>query len=260
MRLKQNLYSKTPPSLDREFVPFIPAEVSKLWQIGIDMLFKFLLQQKFATIRIKNRHYLKKRDKTKPNIIYAPHICWWDGILAYFLCRKIFRMDIRFMVEELHLLPMMRKFGAFSIDKKSPKAVLKALNFAVGHLTSPEKVLHIYPQGIIRPQDYSPIEFGSGISYIASNLDGVNLIPLCVRYCFLRGTSPEILIEVKKPMFIKKVEDRNEMTNHLEKHFEESLEKQRLDIASGDFEKYITILKKRDNLFRSIEKKLKKQP
>lgn len=258
MKLKQDLYSKIPPSLSRDSLPFIPAEVNKFWQVGIDIFFKHLLKRNFASIKIKNRHYLKKRDTSKPNIIYAPHVCWWDGILAYFLCRQIFGLDIRFMVEELHLCPIMRKFGAFSIDKKSPKSILKSLNFAVNHLDSPRKVLHIYPQGIIRPQDYSPMKFGSGISYIASNLDGVNLIPLCVRYCFLRDTSPEILVEVKKPMFIGKVVDRNKMTDYLEQNFEEALEKQRLDIIDCDFKKYITILKKRDNLFRTIEKKLKK--
>ncbi|MEI8377473.1 MAG: lysophospholipid acyltransferase family protein [bacterium] len=257
MRLKQDLYSVRPPSLERESLPFIPAEVNKFWQIGTDIVFKHLLKGKFAAVRIKNRHLLKKRDKTKPVIIYAPHICWWDGILAYFLCRQIFGLDMRFMVEELHLLPMMRKFGAFSIDKKSPKSILKSLNFAVNHLNSPQKVFYIYPQGIIRPQDYSPIEFGSGITYIASNLAGVNLIPLCIRYCFLRNTSPEILVEVKKPMLVDKVENRNEMTAHLEKHFEEALENQRLEIADGNLKNYITVLQKNDNMFRKFEKNLK---
>lgn len=260
MRLKEELYSQTPPSLSRESLPFIPAEINKFVQIGTDIVFRHLLKEKFAAIKIKNRYLLKKRDKTKPIIIYAPHICWWDGILAYFLCRRIFGLDIRFMVEELHLLPMMRMFGAFSIDKKSPKAVLKSLNFAVNHLDAPHKVFAVFPQGIIRPQDHSPIKFGSGISFIASNLDGVNLIPLCVRYCFLRATSPEIMVEVKKPIIIDKVEDRNEMTTQLEKHFEQALENQRLEIATGDLKQYITVLKKRDNLFRTIEKKLKKCP
>lgn len=257
MRLKENLYSEKPPSLGRDFLPFIPAEVNKFWQIATGIVFKHLLMQKFAAIRIKNRHLFKKRDKTKPIIIYAPHICWWDGMVAYFICRQILGLDIRFMVEELHLLPMMRKFGAFSIDKKSPKSILKSLNFAINHLDSPKKVFCLYPQGIIRPQDYSPVKFGSGISYIASNLDGVNLIPLCIRYCFLRDTSPEIMIELKEPIIIEKVENRAEMTTDLAKHFEKSLENQRLEIATGDLKKYITVLRKRDNLLRIIEKKLK---
>lgn len=258
MRLKEDLYSEKPPSLSREHIPFIPAEVNKLVQIGTDILFGYLLKKKFAAIRIKNKHLLHKRDKTKPVIVYAPHICWFDGMLAYFLNRQIFKLDIRFMVEELHLLPIMRRFGAFSIDKKSPKSVLKALNFAVNHLNSPDKVLHIYPQGIIRPQDYSPMEFGSGISYIASNLDGVNLVPLCVRYCFLRDTSPEILVEVKEPIVIDKVDDRCKLTDYLESTLEEALENQRLEIARCDLKKYVTVLKKSDSLYRKLEKKLKK--
>jgi 1-acyl-sn-glycerol-3-phosphate acyltransferase len=243
MRTGEQLYSKIPPSFKRKLVPFIEAEPSDFWRYCADKLFAALIQYKFKAFRIKNPHYINKRDKTKPTIVYAPHICWWDASVAYFFCRRILRLDTRFMAEELHRMTFFRKLGIFSIDKKSPKTMLKSLNFAIKNLDSPDKALFLYPQGIICPQDCQDFSFNSGISYIASRLDGVNLIPLAIRYGFLRGTSPEVLVEVNEPIVLGKIQDRQEL-DYLGDHFKYILEKQRLEVASGELNQYITLLQK----------------
>ena len=135
--------------------------------------------------------------------------------------------------------------------------ILESLTFASQSLNSPQKALYIFPQGIIRPQDHTPIKFSSGISYIASTLDGVNLIPLAIRYCFLRETSPEILVEVAEPMIFPKMQNRNETTRQLQRYFADLIENQRLEVANGKLQDYIPIWQKRDNLFRQIEKRIK---
>ena len=55
-----------------------------------------------------------------------------------------------------------------------------------------------------------------------------------------------------------KVENRRQFSDYLGQKFAESIEKQRTDLAKGDFSKYITVFKKKDNIFRKIEKKLKR--
>jgi len=258
MKTQEELYNDTPPSLKEKGIrPFLKSETNSFGRFCADLIFENLLKQKFAAIRIKNLQNLQKRDMSKPNIIYAPHICWWDGILAYFLNRKVFNFDAIGMMENLHSLPFLRKIGAFSVDKKSPKVILESLTFASQSLNSPQKALYIFPQGIIRPQDHTPIKFSSGISYIASTLDGVNLIPLAIRYCFLRETSPEILVEVAEPMIFPKMQNRNETTRQLQRYFADLIENQRLEVANGKLQDYIPIWQKRDNLFRQIEKRIK---
>lgn len=257
MRFEEDLYSSIPPSFKRDLKPFIASDTSVSWCFLAGLLFNFLLKRKFAAIRIKNLDYLQKRNPDKPNIIYAPHICWWDGILAYFLCRKVFKLDLIAMAEELYRYPLLRKLGIFSVDKKSPKNILTSLNFAVKNLDSPQKALFIYPQGIIRPQDYMPVNFNPGLTYIASQLDGVNLIPLSIRYVFLRNTSPEVLVEVNEPIFLEKVEDRDETTSQLRDHFENILENQRKEVISGKLKNYEIVLGKNYNIRRKIENRLK---
>lgn len=259
METQEELYSDTPPSLKtKEVRPFMKSEQSKLWMSIADFCFGFMLKKNFSKIRIKNLANLELRDKTRPNIIYAPHICWWDGILGYYLCRKIFHFAPIGMMEDLHTMPIFRKIGAFSVDKKSPKVVKESLFFAQKNLDSGDKSMFIFPQGIIRPQDYSPLKFSSGISYIASNLEGVNLIPLAIRYCFLRGAAPEILVDVSEPMYLEKIENRSETTERLKKHFGEILEKQRLEIARGRLDEYETVWTGRENIFQIIQKIIKR--
>lgn len=256
MKLQEELYDNIPPSLKvKEVKPFIKAEKNKFWLFFADLIFESMLKKKFAAIRVKNLENLNRKNLDKPTIIYAPHICWWDGILAYYLNRKVLKLDTIGMMEDLHAIPFLRKMGAFSVDKKSPKVIKESLNFVIHNLDSPEKALFIYPQGIIRPQDYPNLKFSSGISYIASNLDGVNLIPLAIRYCFLRATSPEILIDISEPIFLQKIKNKKEITKNLQENFVNILEKQRLEIANCDLDGYITVLKQKENLFDFIQKK-----
>lgn len=245
MKIQEELYSNTPPSLkDKRIKPFLESKINPFCTFWADKIFELMIKKEFSGLRIKNLDNMQKRDFSCPNIVYGPHICWWDGILAYYLCRKIFDFETIGMMENLHSLPILRTIGAFSVDKKSPKVIKESLNFAVNTLQKPQKALFIFPQGIIRPQDYMPMKFTSGISYIASNLDGVNLIPLAIRYNFLRAKSPEILIEIPEPIYLEKVENRNETTQKLQEHFASIIEKQRLEIARGQLEDYQTIWQK----------------
>ncbi|MDD3419803.1 MAG: lysophospholipid acyltransferase family protein [Candidatus Gastranaerophilales bacterium] len=256
MRTEEALYNQISPSFRRKLVPFIAADASDFWRNVADMVFSWMLRHKFAALRLKGLHNIHKRDKSKPCIIYAPHICWWDAIIAYYTCRKILKFDTRFMAEELHLAPYLKKLGIFSIDKKSPKTILKSLDFAIKNLDAPNKAVFIYPQGIIGPQDGDDFVFNSGISYLASRIEGVNLIPIAVRYGFLRESSPEVMIEINPPIVLESVKDRHEV-DYLCDHFKELLDRQRREISMGDVSKYITVIKKRENIFRYFEKKIK---
>lgn len=258
MKLQEELYNNIPPSFKvKEVRPFLKAKKNNFWLFLADLIFESMLKQKFAAIRVKNLENLNKRNPDKPNIVYAPHICWWDGILAYYLNRKVLNIDAIGMMENLHAMPFLNKIGAFSVDKKSITVIKNSLDFAAESLNAPQKAVFIYPQGIIRPQDYTPLKFSSGISYVASKLDGVNLIPLAVRYCFLRANSPEILVDIAEPIFLPAVNDRKEITEKLQENFSNILERQRLEIANCNLDGYITVLKQRESLFEFIRKKLK---
>lgn len=253
----QELYNDTPPSLKRGRAPFISSPVNEFYKKVGDALLGCILGRYFSSISVKNTHNYELRDKDFANIIYASHSCWWDGLIGYFLCRNLFKTDMRIMVEELQACPILSKLGAFSVEKGSTTSIMESLNYAIELLKRPGRSLYIFPQGIIRPPDFRPIKFESGLTYISQKVGGVNLIPLAVRYCFLREKRPEILVEVQRPITLEKFNDRKLLNRFLEDSFEDALDRQRDDISQGDFSGYERIWQKPEGIFRWGEKRLK---
>ena len=142
---------------------------------------------------------------------------------------------------------------------------MKALKYIVEELKSPELGLWIFPQGIIRPPNYRPIEFQTGLAYIAQNVakkhGGVNLIPIAVNYVFLREDRPEVIIEVNEPVVIDKENanfDRHEFTKKLQQDFERNCDRQLYEICNAEIEGYRYLFKQKLPWYKKLEKKLKK--
>lgn len=260
MNQAEKLYNYTPPSVLKNDTRFIPAKVSPFVSWLFDEIFGHMLKCNFASIRVKNLRYYQLRNKKRANIFYAPHQCWWDGMIGYYLSRKVFKTDIRIMVEDLRSFPILSRIGCFSVSKNNPSVSLKSLNYVISFLKNSNGLgsLWIFPQGVINPPDFRPIEFAQGISYISQKLDGVNLFPISMRYEFLRCEKPEVLIELGKPILLKSpIEDRKVFNSFLQTNFEINLDRQKIEICSGNLDNYIKILERREPLLRKIEKKLK---
>jgi len=241
--------------LDKPNKPDIKDHYQLFWLKIFDFAFSSMLKKAFYSIRIKNKEYYDCRDKTKACIIFASHCCWWDGLIAYVLCRKVLNTNIRLMVEELHRFPLLSRIGAFSVDKDSPQSAVKAINYSAEFLNNPEGVLWIYPQGAVKPPDHRPVKFASGVAYLCSKLDGINLIPIAHRYNFLREDRPEIFIEIGKPIILENSKlNRKEFTAFLEEEFTKFLDKQKKDISNGNLEGYEFIFKSRLCVAKLIEK------
>ena len=85
-----------------------------------------MLSHRFYALRIKNLEAFKERRNPEfPNILYATHNNWWDGIVGYNLMRRAFKVRPRMMIEELNRFPLIRRGGAFNVNKKSPQAYLE---------------------------------------------------------------------------------------------------------------------------------------
>ena len=252
----ETLYNNIPPSklINREEA-FIPTDLSLFWCMIFDFIFLGMLDKNFTAIRIKNLDKLQILDKTKGCLVYSNHNCWWDGIVSYYLCRKIFNTRLHIMTEELHRLPLLSKIGGFSVSKYSAHSVLKSLKYSVNILKNPQNTVWIYPQGIIKPPDHRPILFESGISYICQKLPKINLLPIAFKYDFLRGNKPDILIEIGDPLILngEKIERQN-FNRFLEQNFEIFLNNQHKAVSEGNLTGYKTVFKAKLSLF---SKKLK---
>ncbi len=260
----QQLYSDVPPTkLRNKDEKFRAAKPTRFWRWVADQFFYKMLEHRFFSLKIKNEENYNKRNTDFANIIYAPHNNWWDGIVGYNLCRRIFKTDIRMMIEEMNRFPILGKAGAFPVNKKSAQASMKALQYSVEQLCDKDISLWLFPQGIIRPPMYRPIEFQTGMAYIAKNVvkkaGGINLIPVAVNYPFLREDKPEVLCEVGEPVIITDPNfDRKELTHRLEHEFEALCDRQFDEIRHGHIEEYEYLYKQKLKWYKKLEKRLKK--
>src|SRR5574344_1897271 len=160
----ENLYSNIPPTkLRNQDEEFKPAKTSPFWLWVANRFFYGMLENRFFAFRYKGIERDEKLDRDYPTIAFAPHTNWWDGIVGYNITRRIFGKEIRLMVEELNRFPLLRRGGAFSVNKKSPQASMKALQYAANVIGDYERVvLYLFPEGIIKPPNYRPIEFQTG--------------------------------------------------------------------------------------------------
>ena len=202
-RNKENLYNYIPPSLTwRKKVDFIKAAHSKFWRIPWVIYVSKTLLKRFASIRVKNVEAILDCPNDYPMIFIAQHNNWFDGMLGWYLCDEMLKIKMNIMVEDLAKFPLLSQVGAFSVSKKSPKTILKALNYCVDFLTKKEAVLYMFPQGIINPPNHRPLNFTHGVSYIAQKLGKVNIFMVAPKYTYLRQGVAEILVDFSNPIIL----------------------------------------------------------
>ena len=261
----EELYSAVPPTKMRDRQEkFLPAETTPFWLWVADRYFYGMLEKRFHGFYYKGaeKFYLQKEPET-PVILFAPHHNWWDGMVGYNICNRIFKKEIRLMIEELNRFPLIRRGGAFSVNKKSPQASMPSLLYAVEALGDPNNILYIFPEGIIKPPNHRPLELQTGMTYIAEKAvkkyGKVALMPVAVNYYFLRDNRPEVLVEFGDIIDLTDDKpDRKEYTHYLGKILEDLCDKQIDDISHGRFAGYDTLFESKLRWYRRIEEWLKK--
>lgn len=260
----EDLYSEVPPTKLRNIdEKFCPAKTSPFWLWVADRFFYGMLEDRFYAFRYKGIENYKKRNPDTPIIMFAPHSNWWDGIVGYNICNRLLKKEIRLMVEELNRFPLLRRGGAFNVNKKSPQASMEALKYSVEILGYLNNILYIFPQGIIKPPNFRPIEFQSGLAYIAEKAakkyGKVALMPIAVNYMFLRDNRPEVLVEMGELIELNSGKiDRKEFTQYLGETLEKLCDKQFYDISHGHFQGYDTLFQQKLKWYRRIEQRLKR--
>lgn len=260
-----DLYSEVPPTkLRNRDEKFSPSATTPFWLWVADRYFYGMLESRFYAFRFRGaeKFYTQKAPDT-PVILFAPHWNWWDGIVGYNICNRIFGKEIRLMIEELNRFPLIRRGGAFSVNKKSPQASMPAIKFAVETVGDKNNILYIFPQGIIKPPNYRPLEFQTGMTYIAEKAakkyGKVALMPVAVNYFFLRDNRPEVFVDFGDIIELTNDKpDRKEYTHYLENILQELCDKQFDDISHARLQGYDTLFQKKLKWYRRIEQHLKK--
>ena len=260
----EHMYPEVPPTKQRNREEkFRIAKNVPFWHWLADTVFTKMLKCRFYAAMIKGKNNAFLCDKKYPTIMYANHTNWWDGIWGYWLVHFVIKNKrFRFMIEEMNRFPLFQYIGCFPVNKKSPQSAVKALNYAVSTLDTPDTLFLIYPQGIIRPPHYRPEIFQTGLAFIVEKAvkkyGGVNLLPVANSFKFLRQDRPEIITEFGIPTTLTTFDkDRKTFTHEIEKDFEKFLDQHDYLISKGKFEGYEYIYKQKLHWWRAIEQKLK---
>jgi 1-acyl-sn-glycerol-3-phosphate acyltransferase len=127
---------------------------------------------------------------------------------------------------------------------------MDALKYSSEEVGNPKSILYIFPQGIIKPPNARPIEFRSGLAYIAEKAakkyGKVALMPVAVNYFFLRDNRPEVLVEMGEIIELESGKiDRKEFTDYLGDTLEKLCDKQMYEISQAKFAGYKTLFQQR---------------
>ncbi len=266
---KEPLYLDVPPTqLRNRNEKFRKAKWVPFWVWVADYVFSSMIEHRFFAMRYANKaRFDETYNPDYPCIFYAQHCNWWDGIVCYNLSKRLFKKRITMMIEEMNRFPLFNYAGAYPVNKKSAQSAMAALKHSVELLSSDKKkntALWIFPQGIIRPPHYRPVEFQTGLAYIAQNVvkqaGGVNLIPISIEYCFLREHRPEILVDIGVSEVLTESKfDRHEMTHNIASSFTAFCDEHFRSISQGQLDDYRILFKQKLPWYRDIEKRLKKR-
>ena len=142
-----------------------------------------------------------------PLIFCATHSGWWDGHMAFILDRQVFHKDPYVMMEERQLsrYPFFTWVGAFGVVKEDARSALASIEYISGVLASESNAaLWMFPQGEMAHPDLRPIQVFGGAARIAHHLERCALVPVALRYDFLREQAPVALARVGVPIFAGK--------------------------------------------------------
>jgi chlorobactene lauroyltransferase len=223
----------------------IEAEKHKTIEAVFAAINRRMLRRAFNSLRLSGGGHVGALDRNLPMIFYGNHSCWWDGLIEFFLGREEFGVDSYLMMDEEQLTRyrFFRWIGAFSVNRNSPREAVASMRYAISLFDRPNRVLWIYPQGVMKPNDARPLAFYPGIGRIVQALGSAQVVPIVHRYEFLMEQRPDALMSLGKPLLVTSVRDPRTMTRELEDRLTLQLDDIRRCVAAGALDDFTVILK-----------------
>jgi chlorobactene lauroyltransferase len=216
----------------------LEAKKSNWFQNLFSIYNRNLLRRRFHAFKVSGINSLQNL----PIVVYANHSSWWDGLVAFQLCRQA-NVDIYAMMEEKQVLeyPFHRKIGAFSVVRENPRDAVRAINYAAS-LLKEKRLVWIFPQGEILPNDVRPIEFFNGVSRIIEKAEHCFTAPIAIRYEFFGDWKPEILVKIGEPQIINKPFNAKDLTKRFAANLTQTSDELKSDILTNNLSNYANII------------------
>jgi 1-acyl-sn-glycerol-3-phosphate acyltransferase len=186
-----------------------------------------------------------------PTLLYANHPSWWDGYMAFFLSDERWRREAYLMMEEPQLArySFFRYCGVFGVDRHDPREGMRSIIYAADLLgRRPGRLLWIFPQGEITPNDRRPLGLFRGAAHIAKRAAPVRCVPVALRFEFVMEQRPEALIRFGPAHTVKPDVDAKALHSEMEARLTAEVDHLRDDVIEGRTAQYVTALEGRDSV------------
>ncbi|UII55489.1 lysophospholipid acyltransferase family protein [Cytobacillus spongiae] len=218
----------------------IEAKKNKLFQKLFKIYHRQLLRSSFE------QFYWLEEEKLPPTAIYiANHSSWWDGLVFFQLNQSVLPKELYVMMHEsgIRKYPFFQKLGAFSVNRDSPKDIIKSLNYAQ-QLIQEGKSVGLFPQGDEYHLEKRPLSFQPGVTYLLEKCPDTPLIPLSFYYSFGHNRKPEFWGLAGKPIWLENLKgaNRNEKTREIEKMTTQQLDVLKQMVIQEETRRFITLL------------------
>jgi len=186
-----------------------------------------------------------------PTLIYANHPSWWDGYMAFFLADEYWRCQGYLMMEEPQLARygFFRYCGVFSVDRHDPREGMRSVAYAAQLLAGhSQRVVWIFPQGEIQPNDKRPFVTFAGAAHVAKRAAPVRCIPMALRFEFAGQQRPEALIRLGEAHIVADSVNVKALHQEMDERLLREVDQLRADVASGATATYQTVLEGRPSV------------
>ena len=213
------------------------------------LLIKTSLQKHFDRIFFRMRSERTEEQRNLPMIICANHSSWWDGYVAAVVKRHL-GVEGYLMMEESQL----RRYfffswiGCFSVDRHHPRAAMQSIQYAAHLLKErPGRMVWLFPQGEIAPNDRRPLVFFRGAAHLAKLSAPALLYPLATRIEYLAEQRPDLFISLGKPLYVNREDMQmpgslKHYTKMLEDYVTSELDQLRTDILASDYSSFTLLM------------------
>jgi 1-acyl-sn-glycerol-3-phosphate acyltransferase len=181
-----------------------------------------LIRRQFGSLQISGSRFPATE---RVVIAYMNHSAWWDAVIPVHLSHDLFRRELHALMEgeQIRKYPFFRHLGCFGPTEKTVADARAVVDHATKVLQEAKvpAVFWIFPQGAIL-RSHVPMEFKSGLARIAERLPEAAVVPVAIRYEFMKNKKPDCLVRIGEPV-ARSREDHSRFTRRLEQRLEGEL-------------------------------------
>lgn len=188
-----------------------------------------LIRKQFGNVRLSGTAF---PETDLPVIAYMNHSAWWDAVVPVHLSHDLFRREIHALMEgeQIKKYPFFRHLGCFGPTESGIADARAVVEHSVSVLRRGKRpILWICPQGAILPSRI-PMKFKSGLARISEAVTESVVIPVAIRYEFLKEQSPRCFIRTGEPV-VRSEESNPQFTRRLESILDRELDALDSDVA-----------------------------